>query len=143
MQRMWQNFQMGVWVLDPSEATPCSLVNNVLDLGRNKYQLLFFHIFSFLLSRFFEMKWNLFLGSLIFWQVLLPYFQLLTEMLYAIHYTLNSESHKDLFSCVYENCNCEFKWRIFHEFCLGLWTWIFDCWMHDTQWFENPIKSRI
>ena len=87
------------------------------------------------------MKWNLFLGSLIFWQVLLPYFQLLTEMLYAIHYTLNTESHKDLFSCVYENCNCEFKWRIFHEFCLGLWTWIFDCWMHDTQWFEKSHKK--
>ena len=44
---------------------------------------------SFLLFFYrFQMKWNLLFESLIFWQLLLPYFQLLTEMLYDTLRTL-------------------------------------------------------
>ena len=89
----YSNCDSGVWVYYKNSRALDSFAIYLNRMGdtRNIFttsELFQASISSFLLFFYrFQMKWNLLFESLIFWQLLLPYFQLLTEMLYdTLHF---------------------------------------------------------
>ena len=83
----YSNCDSGVWVYYKNSRALDSFAIYLNRMGdtRNIFTTSEFQGFNFFFFYFFyrfQMKWNLLFESLIFWQLLLPYFQLLTEMLY-------------------------------------------------------------